>query len=98
MISLKNNYNKKIAIALKYDKEKNNAPRIVAKGKGVIANNIIEEGKTEGIKLIENKQLAQELITLNIDQEIPEHLYKAVAEILSFIYYLDNMKDDDYEQ
>ncbi|MGF7057238.1 EscU/YscU/HrcU family type III secretion system export apparatus switch protein [Brassicibacter mesophilus] len=93
---MKDNYDKKIAVALKYDEEKNHAPKILAKGKGIVADNIIEKGKTEGVKLVENKQLAQELSTLNIDQEIPEHLYRAVAEILSFIYNLDSMKDDEH--
>jgi len=87
---------RKIAVALKYNKERECAPKVIAKGKGVIADKIIEKAKCEGINSIENKKLAEELITLNIDQEIPTHLYTAVAEILSFIYNLDNMKDDCY--
>ncbi len=76
----------KKAIALKYEKEKDNAPKVVAKGKGVVAQKIIEIAEENGIYIKEDPELVEILSTLDIYEEIPEELYKAVAEILVFIY------------
>lgn len=91
---LSNDKEKKIAVALKYDGNKDNAPYVIAKGKGIIAENIISKGNDEGIKILEDKLLAHSLIKLEIAEEIPEELYVAVAEILSFIYGLDAERED----
>ncbi|WP_208975225.1 EscU/YscU/HrcU family type III secretion system export apparatus switch protein [Proteiniborus ethanoligenes] len=88
---------KKMAVALQYDSDIKDAPFVVAKGKGIIADNIIEEGIKEGIKIIEDKNLVHSLINLEITQEIPEELYAAVAQIISFIYGLDNEREKYYE-
>lgn len=82
----------KIAIALKYDQEKGEAPKVIAKGSGEVAKNIIKKGEEAGITSLENKSLVEELFQLEINQEIPEELYIAVAEILTHVYKLDKEK------
>ncbi len=77
--------NKK-AVALKYEKGKDNAPKVVAKGKGKVAENIIKIAKENNIHIEENPELVELLSTLEIYEEIPPSLYMAVAEILAFIY------------
>lgn len=79
----------KKAIALRYKKDKDQAPKVVAKGSGVIAEKIIELAKAHGIYIKEDKLLIDALSTLDIYEEIPPELYKAVAEILVFVYSLN---------
>ncbi len=75
------------AVALRYDKEKESAPRVVAKGADKIALKIKEIGRNHLIQIIENPPLARELYkSANIDEVIPENLYKAVAEVLAFVF------------
>lgn len=74
------------AVALKYIKEINNAPSLVAKGRGKLAEKIIETARKYNIPVTEDKDLVELLSHLDMYQEIPEELYKAVAEILAFIY------------
>jgi flagellar biosynthesis protein len=82
------------AIALKYDIEKDNAPKITAKGKGETASNIIKIAKEHDIPIKEDEDLIELLSQIDIDKEIPGSMYKAVAEIFSFIYDLSNNKKD----
>lgn len=82
----------KLAIALKYEEEEN-APKVIAKGKGIVAEKIIEEATEVGIKTFEEKNLSKELYKIDIGNEIPEELYTSVAKILAFIYELDNKKE-----
>ena len=78
-----------ISVAIQYDHENSDAPMVVAKGKGVIAEKIRELAKEHDIPLIEDKPLARLLYkTVDIGQMIPAHLYKAVAEILAYVYRL----------
>ncbi len=78
-----------IAVALKYNIEKMNAPTVVAKGKRLIAEKIKEVATAHGVPVLENKPLARSLYELvEIGSEIPSSLYKAVAEILSYVYKL----------
>jgi flagellar biosynthesis protein len=79
----------KKAVALRYKKDEDQAPKIVAKGSGKIAEKIIELAKAHGIYIKEDKALIEVLSTLDIYEEIPTELYKAVAEILVFIYSLN---------
>lgn len=88
---------RKIAVALKYNAIKNDAPYVIAKGEGIIADNIVEKGIEEGINIIEDKVLVDQLVKLEITEEIPEELYTAVAEILSFIYNLDKARENNDE-
>ncbi len=80
------------AVALKYDIEKDNAPKITAKGKGATASNIIKIAKENKIPIKKDEDLIELLSQIDIDKEIPTSMYKAVAEIFSFIYELANKK------
>ncbi len=77
-----------IAVAIKYDKDKGKAPKVVAKGMRVHAEKIKELAKQYGIPILRNVPLAQALNKLEIDEEVPEELYEAVAEVLAFVYKL----------
>ena len=77
------------AAALRYDKGNDSAPRIVAKGKGAVADKILEIARHHGIPIREDRELVQMLASLDLYQEIPPDLYKAVAEILAFLYSLN---------
>jgi flagellar biosynthesis protein len=77
------------AVALKYDDKKNKAPRVIAKGRGEIAEKIIEVAKAHNVPLYEDKNLIQILEALELETEIPPELYRAVAEVLAFIYRLN---------
>jgi len=79
--------NKKIsAIAVNYDKDIDAAPKIVAKGKGVLAEKIIELAQKNNIPLYEDKDLIEILSKLDIGQEIPSEMYKLIAEVLVYVY------------
>jgi flagellar biosynthetic protein FlhB len=77
-----------IAVAIKYDKEGSGAPKIMAKGTRLWAEKILEEARLHNIPIVRNVPLAQALNKLDIGEEIPEDLYEAVAEILTFVYNL----------
>lgn len=77
------------AVALKYDEKKDSAPRVIAKGRGNIAEKIIDIAKENNVPLYENKNLVQILEALDLETEIPPDLYRAVAEVLAFIYRLN---------
>ncbi len=78
----------KKAVALKYKRYIDNAPKVVAKGKGEVAKRIIEVAKENNIPITEDAELVEMLIKLDLYEEIPENLYKVVAEIFAFIYKL----------
>ena len=78
--------NKKKAVALGYNRSKDNAPRVLASGAGEIANRIIDLAKEHDIPIKEDSDLIEILSKVEVDQEIPPNLYKAVAEIFSFLY------------
>ncbi|KXZ40054.1 flagellar biosynthesis protein [Alkalithermobacter thermoalcaliphilus JW-YL-7 = DSM 7308] len=88
---------KKLAAALKYDINKDNAPKVIAKGKGLVAENIIKTAKENNITIYEDDQLAKKLQTLQIQEEIPVELYEAVANILAFISKIDTKKGERIE-
>jgi len=77
------------AVALKYDKDKDNAPKLVAKGKNYIAERIIEIAKENKVPIYPDRDLVQVLEALDLDFEIPAELYHAVAEVLVFVYDLN---------
>ncbi len=79
-----------LAIALVYQREEMVAPQVVAKGAGYVAERIKAIAQEHAIPLVENKPLAQQLFkTVDIGEIIPEGLYKAVAEILAYVYRLE---------
>lgn len=77
------------AVALKYDVEGNKAPLVVAKGAGGVADKILSAAKEHGVPIYQNKTLASMLMAVELDREIPPELYQAVAEVLAYIYRLD---------
>lgn len=79
-----------IAIAIKYDREADQAPRVVAKGLRVNAEKIREIAKEAGVPVMKNISLAHALFRLEVGDEIPEELYDAVAEVLNFVYSLQD--------
>ncbi len=79
----------KKAAALNYDQARNMAPRVVAKGKGYIAEQIIRVARESDVPLLEDRNLANVLEALELETEIPPELYRAVAEVLVFIYRLN---------
>ena len=80
------------AIALEYGK--NPVPVLTAKGEDVMAEAIIAEAKKQGIYITEDPQLVALLSTLDLNAEIPENLYVAVAVILSWAYWLKGMEPE----
>ncbi len=79
---------RKKAVALEYVYKKDNAPKVVAGGSGVLAEKILEIARRHDIPIKEDRQLVEVLAALDLYEEIPEDLYKAVAEILAFLYML----------
>ena len=75
--------------ALKYDRESGGAPKVVAAGSGHVADRILARAREAGIPIREDKALAEALARLQLDLEIPEDLYAAVAEALVWAYALD---------
>ena len=84
----------KRAVAMKYDPLTSNAPVIIAKGQGELAERIIEKAQQSGVAIQEDSSLVEVLSKLNVDQEIPPELFAVVAEILSFVYRADQRAKD----
>jgi len=79
----------RLAVALQYDSEDMPAPKVIAKGAGFIAARIREIAKNSGVPIVENKPLAQTLFkAVEIEELIPVDLYRAVAEVLAYVYRL----------
>jgi flagellar biosynthesis protein len=78
---------RKKASALSY--EGHGAPKVVASGKGLVAERILAAAREAGVPVKEDRALAEALAGLELDAEIPEDLYKAVAETLAWAYALD---------
>lgn len=79
------NSNDKV-VALRYNQEHDNSPRVIARGKGYIASQIRTIAEEYNIPIRQDSDLVELLIQIDIDKEIPPELYAAVAEILSWIY------------
>lgn len=78
------------AIALEYNPEKGNAPKLTAKGFGPVAEEIIRIAKENNIKVVEDSNILEMLIPLELDDEIPTELYGVVAELLAFVYKMND--------
>ena len=76
---------RKKAAALSYNQYMDRAPKVVAKGQGLIAEKIIELAKKHNIPIVEDPLLVDSLIKIDLYEEIPPHLYEAVAQIVAFI-------------
>ena len=81
-------------VALRYAPKKEPAPKVVAKGRGFLADKIIELAREHNIPIRQDKKLLQILSRLDLNEEIPPEVYKAVAEILAFVYRLSNQQLD----
>ncbi len=88
-MSAKDNQQLKNAVALAYS-ETESAPRVVAKGRGVLAEKIIERARAHGVYVHESPELVALLTQVDIDQHIPSELYLAVAELLAWLYKVEH--------
>ena len=82
-----------MAIAIKYDREKDNAPRVIAKGMRLKAEKIREIARQYGVPFMKNTTLAAALYRVDVGQEVPEELYDAVAEVLNFVWQLQQAEE-----
>jgi flagellar biosynthesis protein len=87
--------NKKLrqAVALRYDHHKDQAPCVLAKGSGFIADKIIQAAQQYDIPLVRDPVAGELLSRVELGTEIPPDFYQAVAEILAFVYHLNNNKN-----
>ena len=83
--------NKLKAVAIKYDVSKDRAPKIVAAGKGMIAEKILNLADEHNVPFFEDPALSELLSKFEIESEIPPDLYTLVAEVLAFVYQLNKL-------
>lgn len=81
----------KAAVALQYEKG-DTAPKVIATGRGYVADKIVEAAEENNVPVHEDKNLAESLSTLEIGDTIPQDLYEVVAEILVFVSDMDQLK------
>lgn len=84
----------RLAVALHYNESADQAPRVVASGRGLVAEKIIQKAENTGVAIKEEPQLAKALVDLEVGQAIPPELYGVIAEILAFVYQLDNCNNE----
>lgn len=82
------------AVAISYDKSQA-APRVVAKGSGLLAEQIIERAKEHNVALHESKELVALLMQVELDDQIPPALYRTVAELLAWLYRVEAAQQPD---
>lgn len=82
----------KKAAAVKYD-QSDVAPTIIAKGKGIVAQNLLDKAEEYNVPVYKNEELVDTLTKLDIGDYIPPELYKVVAEIMVFVSDIDKLKD-----
>ena len=80
---------RKRAVAIRYQMESDAAPKVIATGQGLLAERILAIAQTEGIHVQEDPDLLTLLAKLDVNDTIPEDLYRAVAEVLAFVYRLN---------
>ncbi|GAB1155538.1 EscU/YscU/HrcU family type III secretion system export apparatus switch protein [Paenibacillus illinoisensis] len=81
----------KKAVALKYVPGESEAPIVVAKGRGKVAEAILDKAKENGVPVQEDAALVEVLSKLDLDEQIPAELYQLVAEVLTYIYRADRL-------
>ena len=77
------------AVALRYEAERDLAPKVIAKGRGHVAEHILETAQKNSVPVYQDKTLVNMLMALEIDREIPPELYKAIAEVMAYVYKMD---------
>ena len=82
------------AAAVRYDVSRDRAPKIVARGKGEMANRIVELAREHGVPVREDPELMEALARLDVQEEIPPELYQIMAEVLTFIYRVNKKKSE----
>jgi flagellar biosynthesis protein len=82
----------KKAVALDYDRDKDTAPRVTAKGRGLVAEKIEEIAAAHNIPIQRDRDLVEVLEKVELDQEIPLEVYRVVAEIFAYIYETNKQK------
>lgn len=80
------------AVALKYKRGVDPAPKLVAKGRGELADKILELARKHNVPIQRDQALVNALYVLDLNETIPEDLYKAVAEVLAFVYRMNNLR------
>ena len=83
---------RQVAVALKYSPERDMAPRVVAKGRGPVAESILRIAEEAGVPVHEDADLATVLSKLDLETEIPPELYQVIAEVLAFVYKMNQKK------
>ena len=78
------------AVAILYDEKKGPAPKVIASGQGIIAQKIIATAEEAGIHIQEDPDLVELLAKVPLGDEIPVELYQTVAEVLAFVYQVNN--------
>ena len=81
------------AVALAYQSG-TPAPKVVAKGSGLIADQIIARAKEHGVFVHESKELVALLMDIDLDRQIPPALYRAIAELLAWLYHIESAQDN----
>lgn len=88
----KENDKQRTAVALSYQPDKDDAPRIIATGKGYLADKIINKAKEADIPLHKDEKLASTLSKIELGSMIPPELYEVVSEVLVFVDHMDRIK------
>ena len=88
---MKKEHDAEKAVALRYKRGKDGAPKMTAKGRGVVANKILAVARENNIPIKQDKALLDALYRLEINEEIPEELYRVIAEVLAFIYRMNRI-------
>ena len=73
------------AVAIRYDRDRENAPRVVAKGKGYVAEQLLAIARRHAVPVYQNQTVTQLLMAVELDREIPPELYQAVANVLAYV-------------
>lgn len=85
---------RKRAVAILYDADRSRAPKVLASGEGRVADQIIEMARLSSVQVMEDPDLVEILAQIPVDDEIPPELYRAVAEILNFVYRVNGKYKD----
>lgn len=82
---------RQLAVALKYLRSGDDAPRVVARGRGPLADRILELARRHNVPVHRDTDLAQVLVKLDLGETIPPELFKAVAEVLAYLYRMNRL-------
>ena len=82
---------RQLAVALRYLRGRDEAPQVVAKGRGSVAERILEIARSRGVPVHRDTDLAEVLVRLDLGDWVPPELYKAVAEVLAYLYRMNGM-------